>query len=71
MAAKPNIDIIIPTYNAKNLLEKHLANTIANSPEINKVIIVDDGSPDKTSEVRFSIADQPLSILFLVCFEIQ
>jgi GT2 family glycosyltransferase len=50
MVSKPSVDIIIPTYNAKNLLEKHLSNTIKNSPEIDNVIIVDDGSTDGTAE---------------------
>ena len=47
---KPLIDIIIPTYNARNLLEKHLGITIKNSKEINQIIIVDDGSIDDTSD---------------------
>ena len=50
MATKPSIDIIIPSWNARDLLEKHLPNTIKNSPEINKIIIVDDGSQDDTIE---------------------
>lgn len=44
------IDIIIPSYNARYLLEKHLPQVIAHTPELGKLIIVDDGGSDDTKE---------------------
>lgn len=43
-----SITIIIPSFNGKELLEKHLPHIIKNSPEADKIIIVDDGSTDGT-----------------------
>ena len=48
--SKTKIDIIIPSYNGKHLLEKHLPQLIKNSPDINQIIVVDDGSVDGTQE---------------------
>lgn len=45
---KPNIDIIIPSFNGKYLLEKHLPEVIKNSDNLNKIIVVDNGSTDGT-----------------------
>ena len=50
MPTRPTIDIIIPSFNAKYLLEKHLPQVIRNSPQVDKIIIVDDGSNDGTTE---------------------
>ena len=44
------IDVIIPSYNGKHLLEKHLPSTIKNSLQVNKIIVVDDGSVDGTEK---------------------
>lgn len=45
---KPQIDIIIPSYNGQYLLEKHLPEMIANTPMLHKIIVVDNGSTDNT-----------------------
>jgi len=50
MPKKSSIDIIIPTYNAQRLLEKNLPIVIKASPEINKIIIADDGGTDNAPE---------------------
>ncbi|HOX96114.1 MAG TPA: glycosyltransferase family 2 protein [Candidatus Woesebacteria bacterium] len=42
------IDIIIPSFNGKYLLEKHLPEVFKNSDFLNKVIIIDNGSTDGT-----------------------
>jgi O-antigen biosynthesis protein len=47
---KPTIDIIIPSFNGKYLLEKHLPEIIENSDYLNKIIIIDNGSIDGTVE---------------------
>jgi len=46
MAKQSTIDIVIPSYNAQSLLEKNLPVVIKTSPEINKIIVVDDGGTD-------------------------
>src|SRR6187455_37597 len=46
--AKPLVDIIIPTFNGKYLLEKHLPKVIKYSDHLSKVIVVDNGSTDGT-----------------------
>lgn len=46
MAAK--IDIIIPTYNARYLLEKNLPFVIKNTAHLGRLIIIDNGSQDDT-----------------------
>ena len=48
MNNKPVIDIIIPSFNGKYLLEKHLPQVLKNSDYLNKVIIIDNGSSDGT-----------------------
>jgi len=47
---KPTIDIVIPSFNGKYLLEKHLPQVFRNSDFLNKVIIIDNGSSDGTVE---------------------
>ncbi|HCC08682.1 TPA: hypothetical protein DEP81_01730 [Candidatus Woesebacteria bacterium] len=46
--ASPTIDIVIPSFNGKYLLEKHLPQIFKNSDYLNKVIIIDNGSTDGT-----------------------
>jgi GT2 family glycosyltransferase len=50
MAKMPSIDIIIPSFNGKYLLEKHLPEVFKNTDFLNKVIIIDNGSTDGTVE---------------------
>ena len=47
---KLSIDLVIPSYNAKYLLEKNLPKVIKYSPNINKIIVVDDGGSDDTKK---------------------
>lgn len=44
----PKIDVIIPSFNGKYLLEKHLPEIVKNTNHLNKIIIVDNGSEDGT-----------------------
>jgi len=50
MDKKHTIDIIIPSFNGKYLLEKHLPEVIKNSDYLHKIIIIDNGSDDGTVE---------------------
>lgn len=45
---KPTVDIIIPTFNGKHLLAKHLPSVVKNTDYLNKIIVVDNGSTDGT-----------------------
>jgi O-antigen biosynthesis protein len=47
---KPTIDIIIPSFNGKYLLEKHLPQVFQNSDFLRKIIIIDNGSTDGSVE---------------------
>ncbi len=48
---KPSISAIIPTYNRKNVLPKALDSVLTQTVYPDEVIVVDDGSDDKTSEM--------------------
>lgn len=45
---KNTVDIVIPSFNGKYLLEKHLPQVFKNTDYLNKVIVVDNGSTDDT-----------------------
>ncbi|KKT40315.1 hypothetical protein A3K29_02885 [Candidatus Collierbacteria bacterium RIFOXYB2_FULL_46_14] len=45
---KPTVDVIIPSFNGKYLLEKHLPKVIRYTEYLNKVIIIENGSTDET-----------------------
>ena len=45
-----SLDLVIPSYNARYLLEKNLPKVKKWSPQINKIIVVDDGGSDDTRE---------------------
>ena len=47
---KISLDLVIPSYNAKYLLEKNLPKVKKWSPQIGKIIVVDDGGTDDTKE---------------------
>lgn len=61
MPNKPSIDIVIPSYNGRYLLEKHLPEVIKNSDYLNKIIIVDNGSTDGTA--NWLMANYPEIVL--------
>lgn len=48
MAKQPTIDVIIPSYNARYLLEKHLSYVVKNTENMGNLIIIDNGSTDDT-----------------------
>jgi len=45
---KPTVDVIIPSFNGKYLLEKHLSKVFQYTDFLNKVIVIDNGSTDET-----------------------
>lgn len=60
----PYISIIIPAYNEENKIKDTL-DSIKNIAEINEVIVIDDGSSDKTSEVASSVKDNKIKVFTL------
>ncbi len=48
MGNKPQIDVIIPSFNAQYLLEKNLPSLVKNTDNLGKLIIIDNGSEDDT-----------------------
>lgn len=59
------ISVIIPAYNAENTIEKCLKSVINQTYHDLEIIIVDDGSIDRTSEIANSLAvkDSRISVL--------
>lgn len=45
-------DIVIPSFNAYHLLKKNLPQVLKNSPQVGKIIIVNDGSTDDTLKIK-------------------
>ncbi|MGX4598811.1 glycosyltransferase family 2 protein [Faecalimicrobium sp. JNUCC 81] len=60
----PYISIIIPAYNEEDKIKDTLEN-IKNIKEINEVIVVDDGSSDKTSLVASNVKDDKIKVFTL------
>lgn len=57
MTDHPAISVIIPAYNAANSLEEAVSSVLAQSFENFEVIIVNDGSADKTPEIINALTD--------------
>lgn len=49
--AKFNISIVIPNWNGKELLEKHLPSVLKSMPKNSEIVVVDDGSIDHSVEI--------------------
>jgi GT2 family glycosyltransferase len=45
---KSPVDVIIPSYNGKYLLEKNLSSVVSNTENLGTIIVVDNGSTDDT-----------------------
>lgn len=60
----PYISIIIPAYNEEYKIKDTLEN-IKNIKEINEVIVVDDGSSDKTSLIASNVKDDKIKVFTL------
>ena len=56
----PYISIIIPAYNEEDKIKDTLEN-IKRINEINEILVIDDGSSDKTTEIANSIESEKIS----------
>ena len=55
---KPNVSVIIPTYNRANFLREAVASVLEQTEKNFELIIVDDGSNDETEDVVRSFNDE-------------
>jgi glycosyltransferase involved in cell wall biosynthesis len=53
----PKVSVIIPAYNAEKFLERAIRSVLAQAFDDYEIIVVDDGSTDKTAEVASSFKE--------------
>lgn len=54
---KPKVSVIVPTYNNANYIEEALKSIMAQDYQDYEIIVIDDGSTDKTREIVQSLGD--------------
>jgi len=59
---KPLISIIIPAYNAEEWIAESLQSAIAQTWQRKEIIVVDDGSTDRTAEVARQFASKDVAV---------
>lgn len=57
---KKSVTVIIPAYNAEQTLEKAVESVFEQTCKVEKIIIIDDGSKDKTLQIAESLKDKSL-----------
>jgi glycosyltransferase involved in cell wall biosynthesis len=57
MITKPHVSCIVPAYNAERYLKQALESALAQSVEL-EIIVVDDGSTDRTTAIASAFADK-------------
>ena len=61
----PLVSVIIPAYNAERFIEKTLNSVLSQTYKNIEVLVVDDGSQDRTAEIVRSIAAQNQRVILL------
>ena len=61
----PLVSVIIPAYNAERFIERTLKSVLAQTYHNFEVIVVNDGSQDRTAEIVQSIAKQDRRVILL------
>src|SRR5512138_2951718 len=60
---KPLVSILIPAYNSEQLIEESLRSALAQSWPNKEIIVVDDGSLDRTFEVAKRFESKTLKVV--------
>ncbi len=63
MAIKPLVSILIPAYNSEEWIADTLQSAIAQTWPRKEIIVVDDGSSDRTAEVARRFASNEVSVV--------
>lgn len=63
LTKQPLISIIIPAYNAESFISDAIRSVLAQDEQRYEILVIDDGSTDKTIEVVHAITDQRLRLL--------
>ena len=58
-----DISVIIPAYNVEKFLTHCLDSILASGPESMEVLLINDGSTDKTAEICFQYAKRDSRII--------
>lgn len=61
---KKKISVVIPTWNGQKLLEKNLPKVMAALPRGTEVVVVDDGSTDKSIDYLKTLKSKTLKLIF-------
>lgn len=61
----PLVSVIIPAYNAEKFLSKTLESVLSQTYKNIEVLVIDDGSQDKTAEIVKSIAQKDSRVILL------
>ncbi|HEY9888470.1 MAG TPA: glycosyltransferase family A protein, partial [Candidatus Obscuribacterales bacterium] len=59
----PKISVIVPTYNAENTIEETIQSVLQQTFTDFELLVINDGSTDKTLEVLANIQDSRLQVL--------
>ena len=60
---KPLVSILIPAYNAEDWIAYTLQSAIAQTWQRKEIIVVDDGSTDRTAEVARRFASKEVTVV--------
>ena len=58
-----NLSIVIPVYNERKTLKK-LLSKVLKQREVSKVVVIDDGSTDGSSEILKKIRSKKVKVFF-------
>ena len=61
----PLVSVIIPAYNAENFLARTLESVLSQTYQNIEVLVIDDGSQDRTAEIVQSIAQKDSRVILL------
>jgi glycosyltransferase involved in cell wall biosynthesis len=65
LAMKPLVSILIPAYNAEKTIGYTIKSAIAQTWQRNEIIVVDDGSSDRTLETALQFASKQVKVVFV------